>query len=410
VGPAAATSLRDALLDPRYLQDPYPVYRRLREEDPVHWFEPWGAWILTRHADVLGVLREEGKRFSVVGRIRRAVAALPEPMHAEMAPIVDHFSVGLLHSDPPDHSRLRGLISAAFTPRTVAGMRPPIEDLVELLLTEIGNQEEFDLVTAFAFPLPAIVVAQVLGMPPEDRFRARAWADAVSTFFGSNRLTPEIARRGQEGLLEARAYLAQLAAERRAEPRDDLISRLVAVQDQGASISDSEILSTCMTFLVGGHETTTALITSGMLTLSHFPEQYERLRADNSLMPAAVEEILRFESPNQRIIRIALEDAEIGGRTIRKGESVMLLLGAANRDPEQFPDPDQFNVGRDPNRHLAFAMGAHFCIGAPLARLEGQIALIALLDRFRDFTVESRPEWVGNPTLRLLREMRMRVT
>jgi cytochrome P450 len=409
LSPVAATSLQDALLGPGYLQDPYPVYRRLREEDPVHWFEPWGAWILTRHADVLGVLREEGKRFSVVGRIRRAVAALPGPMHGEMAPIVDHFSVGLLHSDPPDHGRLRGLISAAFTPKTIAAMDPRITTLVETLLTDINGRDRFDLLATFAFPLPALVVAQVLGMPPEDRFRARGWADAISTFFGSNRLTPEIARRGQSGLLEARGYLAELAEERRQAPRDDVISRLVAAQDRGEPVSDAEILSTCMTFLVGGHETTTALITSGMLCLSSFPQELERLRADPSLMPTAVEEILRYESPNQRIIRIALEDVDIGGRMIRKGESVMLLLGAANRDPDQFPDPDRFDIGRDPNKHLAFAMGAHFCIGAPLARLEGQIALAALLERFPRLVIESRPEWIGNPTLRLLRELRVQV-
>jgi cytochrome P450 len=398
-------SLHDALLDPGYVHDPYPVYRRLREEDPVHWFEPWGAWILTRYADVLGVLREEGRAFSVVGRIRRAVAVLPEPMHLEMAPIVDHFSVGLLHSDPPDHSRLRGLISAAFTPKSIAAMRFRIQELVASLLAEVDGQDRVDLLAQFAFPLPALVVAQVLGMPPEDRFRARAWADAISTFFGSNRLTPAVARRGQEGLLEARAYLANLAAKRRVDPRDDVISRLVAAQDRGEPISDAEVLSTCMTFLVGGHETTTALITSGMLSLSRFPEERERLHSDGSLMPTTVEEILRYESPNQRIIRIALQDVEIGGRTIRQGQSVMLLLGAANRDPDQFPDPDHFDIGRDPNKHLAFAMGAHFCIGAPLARLEGQIALAALLERYPYFAVRSQPEWVGNPTLRLLRQL-----
>jgi pimeloyl-[acyl-carrier protein] synthase len=407
--PARSISLRDELLGPGYLTDPYPVYRRLREEAPVFWFEPWGAWILTRYADVLDVLREEGKRFSVVGRIRRAVSALPEPMHDEMAPIVDHFSVGLLHSDPPDHSRLRGLISEAFTPKSIAESRGWISELVDQLLDSLDGRQRFDLLHEFAFPLPAIVVAHVLGMPGQDRFRGKGWADAVSAFFGSNRLTPEVARHGQANLLEARAYLADLAAARRADPQDDVVSRLVAAQDRGEPISDAELLSTCMTFLVGGHETTTALITSGLLSLSRAPDEEARLRANDSLIPTAVEEFLRFESPNQRIIRIALQDVEIGGKQIEKGQSVMLLLGAANRDPDQFPDPDRLDVGRERNKHLAFAMGAHFCIGAPLARLEGQIAFEAILRRYPTLKIDVEPEWIGSPTLRLLRELQVRV-
>ncbi len=242
-------------------------------------------------------------------------------------------------------------------------------------------------------------------MPPEDRSQAKAWADAISAFFGSNRLTPEVARRGQANLLEARAYLGRLIEERRRDPREDVISRLVVAQERGEPISDEEILSTSMTFLVGGHETTTAMITSGVLALDRHPYQRKRLTDDPSLFSTAIDEILRFESPNQRIIRIALHDVEIGSQAIRKGESVMLLLGAGNRDPEQFADPDAFDVGRTPNRHLAFAMGAHFCIGAPLARLVGEVALRALYARFPQTSVAREPRWTGSPTLRLLQDL-----
>jgi cytochrome P450 len=401
-------SLHDDLLGPQYLQDPYPIYRRLREEDPVHWFEPWNAWILTRYSDVVSVLREDGKKFSVVGRVKRAVAVLPTAVQEEMAPALDHFSVGLVHSDPPDHSRIRRLISAAFTPRSVAESETWIQELVDQLLDGLAGREHFDLVGEFAFPLPALVVGRVLGMPPEDRFKGKKWADANVAFFGSNRLTTELARHGQSNLLEARAYLGGLAAARREAPGDDVISRLVAAKERGESISDSEILSTVMTFLLGGHETTTALITSGLLSLCRFPNQLERLRTDLSLIPAAAEEILRYESPNQRILRVALEDVELGDKEIKKGQSVMLLLGAANRDPDQFPDPDDLDIGRNPNKQVAFALGIHACIGASLARLEGEIALKSLLERYPRLEIEAEPEWIGNPMLRLLRELPVR--
>jgi cytochrome P450 len=401
----AADPLREALLAPEYLQDPYPTYRHLRETDPVHWFEPWGAWIVTRYADVLDVLRGEGKTFSVRGRIRRAVDAMPEASRASFEPIVDHFSTGLLHSDPPDHTRLRGLISAAFTPKSIAEDRAWIQRLVDDLLDELGDASRFDVLAQFAYPLPATVVARVLGLPPEDRFKGKVWADAVSSFFGSNRLTLEVARHGQENLMAARRYLTAVADDKQTAPQPDVLSRLVAAQDRGDPISDGELLSTAVTFLVGGHETTTAMITSGLLRLAEFPEELERLRADEALLETAVDEILRLESPNQRILRIALQDVEVGGREIHAGQQVMLLLGAANRDPEQFSEPDRLDVGRSPNRHLAFAMGAHFCIGAPLARLEGVVALGTFLRRYPRYAIEGRPEWIGSPTLRLLQSL-----
>jgi cytochrome P450 len=395
-------SLDDDLLDPGFLVDPYPVYTRLRDQDPVHWSEAWGCWVLTRYEDVARVLREDGKRFSVKGRIQRSVSTLPTSMHEELAPIVDHFSVGLLHSDPPDHTRLRRLINDAFTPRNVEAMRPRVELLVVELLDAIEDLDRFDLLAEFAFPLPAMVVADVLGTPRDDREQLRVWADEISEFFGANRLDPQVARQGQQSLLEAREYLWQLASDRRREPKDDLISRMIESQERGDPISDGEILSTCMTFLVGGHETTTALITNAIVGLKRFPEQEALLRDDASAMPTAVEEFLRYESTNQRLMRIALEDVEIGGRSIVAGQQLMLLLGAADRDPAEFHEPDRIDVRRRPNRHVALAMGPHFCIGAPLARLEAQVAIAALLERFPRIDVAIEPDWVGQPMLRLL--------
>ena len=399
-----AALLDRQLLAATFFANPYPVFEQLRTTDPVHWCEPWNYWIVSRYADVLACLRRDGRQFSVVGRFGGFLEALPAAARPRFQRIEEHYSAGLLHSDPPDHTRLRNLVNKAFTARVVEQMRPQIEAIVREILAAIESENGFDLIADFAFHLPAIVTAAVVGMPAHERHQFKAWPDDIAAFSAANRLTLEVAENARCSLLAVRSYLLEIATHRRAEPRDDLISRLVGAADQG--LSQGELLSTCVTFLVGGHETTTALIGSGLLALFQHPDQLAVLRADPAATPAAIEEFLRFESPNQRIGRLALEDVKIGERHIRRGQHVMLLLGAANRDPEQFPDPDRLDLYRAPNRHLAFAAGPHFCICMPLAQLEAEIAFKTLLHHFLQLhPARKETEWLPSYQLRMLKSL-----
>jgi cytochrome P450 len=402
----SAPSLDEQLLAPAFLNDPYPVYRRLRTEAPVYWCAPWECWVLTRYADIQAALREDGRGLSVAGRIQASLRRLPEAAQAQLEPLAAHYAVGLLHADAPDHSRLRALVNKAFNPRLIDAMQPAIQTTVDELLDRLPEAGEVDLIRDFAFPLPATVVALMLGLPVEDHLRVKVWIDQLNAFLGDNRASVEVAEHAQAGLLALREYVRGLAAERSARPREDLISHLVRAGD----ISDAELLSTCVTFIVGGHVTTTALIGNGLLALFEHPAALEQLRAEPAMLPSAVEEFLRFESPNQRIMRLAKTDVELGGTQIQRGQAIMLLLGAANRDAAQFPEPDWLDLRRAPNRHLAFAAGAHFCLGAPLARLEAQIALRSLLERFPRLRSAGRgADWVRSYTLRVLQSLAVRL-
>ena len=399
------------LLSPDFYANPYPVYEQLRTQDPVHWCEPWNCWVISRYDDIAAALRQDGRQFSVVGQFGSQLDALPESVRPRFQTIRQHFSVGLLHSDPPEQTRLRGLINKAFTTRVVEKMRPEIEATIDELLDGVERTGRMDVIRDFAFPLPAIVTANLVGMPPEDRHQFKAWSDDISAFSASNCLTVEVAERAQRSLLAIRTYLLDIAAERRRQPRDDLISRLVssereAAHKDGERPSEGELLSTCVTFIVGGHETTTALIGSGLLALFEYPDQLRELRDDPTLMTSAVEEFLRYGTPSQRINRLVKEDVEIDGRQIKRGQRVMFLLGSANRDSAQFFDADRLDIRRDPNHHLAFSMGPHFCIGAPLARLEATIAFDALLSRFPNLRLtQESPNWLPSYQLRMLKSL-----
>lgn len=398
------------LASPSFLVDPYPVYRRLREESPVHWSEDQGFWMLSRYDDVLGSLRDGGERYALSGAVAARFEGLSAADQAELRPIKDHYAVGLLHSDPPEHTRLRGLVSKAFTPRVIEGLRPGIQKVVNGLLDTLARKASPDLVSDFTFPLPAIVLCDVLGLPASDTARFKAWSDDIALFVGSGTTDVDQAHRAQASLIEARDYLTDLAEERRRRPQDDVISRLANATRED-SLTSGEFLSTCVTFLVGGHETTTALISSGALLLMQQPAQREILVEDPNVVASLVEETIRYETPGQRATRRLATDVEIGGKRMTKGQKVMLMLGAANRDAAQFEDGEDFEVRRDPNRHLGFGMGHHFCIGAPLARLEGQIALSELFRRFPTMEPASQaPDWVGNFHHRQLRSLRVELT
>ncbi|HEX4119068.1 MAG TPA: cytochrome P450 [Verrucomicrobiae bacterium] len=398
----------DLLLKSReFLQNPYPVYDQLRSASPVCWTELWGCWLLTRYEDVTSVLQDP-QRFSSRGRVTNVLKReLKPPFLAEAQPLIDHYAKGLINVDPPDHTRLRRLAQKTFLPRTLERLRPRVEKIANDLVSEFEAGGKMDVVRDFAYPLPITVIAELLGVPAADRDNLKHWSGAILEFQAVPRTDGEIVLRSQKALLELREYFCGIFAERKRQPQEDLISELVAVEEQGDHLTEEELLSTCVSILIGGHETTTSLLSSAVWLFLNHPEQLAKLRHAPASMNGAVEEVLRFESPFQRLTRVVTEDLEICGHAIRKGQTVMCLLGAANRDPAQFPDPARFDVERSPNRHMAFAHGIHFCIGAGLARLEAPIALNVLFGRLPGLRLEtSSVEW-SMGVLRALRSLQI---
>lgn len=391
-----------SLISPAFYADPYPIYRQLRANDPVHWSDTLGGWLLTRYDDVLDTLRDPA-RFSSQGRMLAALNHLPPGERAQVRPLEEHFSVGLISADPPDHRRLRTLVTAAFTPRVVEQMRPRVQALVDEALDAARERGDMDLIRDLAYPLPAIVIAEMLGAPAGDRDRFKVWSDGILAFQGTGRVTPEILDRAQRDLLEMRAFLGELLTHRRRVPGEDLLGRLVAAEAAGDKLSEAELLTLCVNLLTAGHETTTNLIGNGLLTLLRHPDQMRRLAEDPGLMPTAVEEMLRFESPLQRNPRRVVEDVEVGGKVLRRGDFVLQILGSANRDPARFAEPERFDIARQPNRHMAFGFGIHFCVGAPLARLEAPIAIGTVLRRLPRLELAAdRVAWQEHGLLRAL--------
>jgi cytochrome P450 len=382
---------------PEFLADPYPTYHRLRVEDPVHW-SPLGFWVLTRYEDVVAVLRDQ--RFAKEAMIA-AVAA-----RFGLAP--GTIGLSMLDRDPPDHTRLRGLVSKAFTPRVVERLRPHIQEIVDGLLDRVEGQGTMDLIEEFAYPIPVMVICELLGVPVEDHERFKTWSLDLARGLDSIMLPvdSEVARRSgiaRQGLTD---YFRALIAARRAAPRNDLLSALIAAEEAGDTLSEDELLASSILLLVAGHETTVNLIGNGTLALLRHPDQLRRLRDDPGLIASAVEELLRYDGPVQRTARMPSVDVAIGGRTIKQGEMVMPFIGAADRDPAQFPDPDRLDLARADNRHVAFGMGIHFCLGAPLARVEGQLAINTLLRRLPKLALASeRPEYRQSLTLRGLKAL-----
>jgi len=371
--------------DPAWVEDPYAVYAELRHANPVH-RSPLGFWVFTRHADCLAVLRD--RRSSSDGRnvdteTFRELRAVDltamqgaDAVLGEMAPF--------LFRDPPDHTRLRGLVQKAFTPRVVEGLRPRVEEICGQLLDAALQRGEADLVADYAYPLPVQIIVEMLGVPAEDHEQFRVWSDALARGLDPDFLLPPAAVQQRLGaILSFVQYFASLIEERRKRPGDDLLSRLIAAEEQGDVLTQGELLSTCILLLVAGHETTVNLISGGTLALLEHPDQLARFRDDPAVLRSGVEEMLRFVPPVQLTGRVALEDMEVAGARIEAGQFSMLLIGSANRDPDAFTDPDTFDVTRADNNHLGFGFGIHHCLGAPLARLEAQIALSALVRRAR---------------------------
>ncbi len=370
------------LLSPDYIESPYAVYDRLRERHPVFWSAQWQAWLLTRYDDVRAVLKDYN-RFSNRGRYTEYLSGLSADERAQLAYLEHHYEHGgLVQSDPPEHTRLRKLISHAFTPRMIERMRGLVERIVDELIEGLDGKPEIDLIREFAFPLPAIVIAGMLGVAPEERNQFKDWSSAIQRFLGSGKVNFEYGLASQEAWRSMNDHFAALLAARRAEPREDLVSLMAAASEDGDRLSEGELIRTCGAMLVAGHETTTNLISNAIWLLLRHPDQLERLRNDPSLYPAAVEEFLRYESPFQSAPRTLKEDVGIRGQTMRKGQLAYVMLGAANRDPDRFAHPEDLDITRQDNKQLAFGHGIHMCLGASLARLEGPIAIRALLERF----------------------------
>lgn len=385
------------------LLDPYPLYAILRGQAPIlRETAEQGSWHLTRYQDVAVALRDprlSARRTTT--QLRKLPSEMTDQQRERMAFFLRYFRLLMLLQDPPDHTRLRGLASKAFTPRMVEGLRSRIEWLVDDLLAPHLVAGKMDVVTALAVPLPLIVIMEVLGIPVEDRAQFKIWSDAL--FVGGDPTSEEafIAR------VQLVTYLHDLISARRAHPQDDLISACVTAHYEGAAFSEDEIISQCEGILIAGHETTTALIANGMLALLQNTQVWQRFRDHLELADSGIEELLRYDSPFQFATRIAREDFMFSGEHLRAGEQVVLWLGAANRDPARFPNPDTLDLVRQDNRHLAFGGGVHYCLGSALARLEGQIALGKLASQLNNvrLTTSTVIRSTGNPTLRTVQSL-----
>jgi pimeloyl-[acyl-carrier protein] synthase len=374
---------------PEVIEDPYPLYHRLRAEDPVHQ-SPAGMWVLSRYDDVAVALRDP--RFG-----RRGFQELISARFGQAG-----FGPSMLLQDPPDHTRLRTLVSKAFTPRAVEGLRGQIQQMVDRLLDAVADGGEMDLIADLAYPLPAGVICEMLGVPAGDRDRFRQWSNDIARSFDAIPFPDsEVIARANAAGRAIGAYFQDLVAERRQAPRADLLSALIAVEEAGDRLSTEELFATVILLFLAGHETTANLIGNGMLALLRHPTELRRLLQDPALIDTAVEELLRYDSPVQRVSRITNEDVIIGDRLIPTGSMVLALLGAANRDPAHFAEPDRLDLTRPDNRHVAFGSGIHFCLGAPLARLEGRIAIGSLLRRWPRLALATdQVQWRQTFTLR----------
>jgi cytochrome P450 len=388
------------LLDPEVLADPYPLYRRLREHDPVMWDPFLHAWVVTDYAGVMTVLQ----KFSA--------DRTPSPEHikamglASLEPIAQVMAKQMLFMDAPAHTRLRKLCSAAFTSRRVEQLRRQIEDITNSLIDAVTATGRMDVVGDFAAPLPAIVTAQLLGVPTSDHRQLKVWSADFAEMLGNFQHNPDRAGQVLRSLQEMSAYFRSAIREQERNPGEGLIHSLMTAEADGSRLSEEEVIANTIVTMVGGQETTTNLIGNGLLTLLRNPAELAQLRDNPSIIESAVEELLRYESPSQHTARLAPDAVTLGGKLIRKRDAVMAVMAAGNRDPNRFSDPDKLDLTRTDNRHLAFGWAAHFCFGAPLARMEGQVGFSTLLRRLPNLALEpGKLVWRENLGLRGLKAL-----
>ncbi|MGE0493123.1 MAG: cytochrome P450 [Vulcanimicrobiota bacterium] len=377
-------------------RNPYPVYHLLRKLDPVHWSESWGAWFLTGYADIASLKKDD--RFSV-GRVsdftkRLGIEGL------DLSAVERRLSSWLLFMDPPRHDQLRALVAKVFTPKSLSRMEGIVAARVDHLLDPVGPGQA-DLLAVLASPLPVLTIADILGAPPEEVASFEGWSHDLVSFLGSDGPAPEVVVQGAASLAAMEAYFTELIAQRRSQPADDLLSDLLAVE----GLQDDDILGLATLLFAAGHDTTTNLIGNGLLALLEHPEQTARLVAEPERMAAVLEEVLRYDGPSQITSRYATEDVEVAGKLVRAGQCVNLCIGAANRDPSQFAEPDRFDIDRAATRHLAFGIGIHFCLGAFLARMEARAAWQGVLRRWPSARLATRPSHYPSVGFRRLRAL-----
>ena len=392
-----------------FLHNPYPVYDQLRANDPVHWSAENGYWIITRYADIVAQVQNQQLSSN---RIGAHAGRMPVEAKEHFRPLFAAVGSWMLMIDPPDHTRLRGLVSKAFTPGVVENMRGLVQNLINDMLASVTQRGRMDLMTELANPLPAMVIAEMLGVPATDQQQFKAWSDDIAhglAGIDSARNKEELFSLydlAQTSFLALASYFRDKVVELRKQPRENLLSALIRAEDQGDRLTEDELLANCVLLMLAGHETTTNLIGNGVLALLRHPDQKERLARNPETIVAAVEELLRYDSPVQKMARIALTEINIAGKQIKQGDLVCFSFGAANRDPEQFVAPAQLDIERKPNRHLAFGHGLHYCVGAALARLEGQIAINTIISRLPVLRLETEDlEWHRNFTLRGLKSL-----
>ena len=392
------------------LQDPYPTYTRLLEEGPLHYVDvgsKWAVWSVFGHAECSSIAKDP--RLSAK-RAQQMLLPLPLSRQAEFSELARMLSLWLIFMDPPEHTRLRKLLNKGFSPAAVEGLRPQVEAIVNRMLQPLKRGSEIDLMREFANPMPVRIISEMLGVPQELHDSFVGWSRAIALFRGSPDRTVEHAQGAQDALIEMTNFFRKAVAERRRNKGSDLISLLIDIEEDGEVLTEEELYAQCIALLFAGHETTRNLIGNGMYTLLKNPEQTSELRENPEMIRSAVEEILRYESPVQFTARVLKEDIEVCGQRIPQKWTMLCMLGAANRDPKRFKDPNQLDLKRLNNQHLAFSAGPHFCIGGQLARLEGQVALLNLVQRFPEMKLTGpRPVWASTFGLRGLNSLQVMI-
>ncbi len=395
-----------AIYDPRdraTINDPIPVFRSLQNDDPCHWCKPLKSWLLIRYQDVREILLDENIS---ADRLTPYYESLPDDQRRGISEMVRYLNTWIAFKDPPDHTRMRTLLNKVFTPGAIRSPRPAVEDAVAHLLDPLLAKPEFDFIKEFAYPLPANVILMMLGLPAEDMESLHEWSAQMQPFIGGATTSPDKYAKAQEGAIAMAEYFRAAIRERVSRPRNDMLSKLVACREKDDALSEDEVIGTAMLFLFGGHETTTNLIGNGVRALLQHPDQLARLRAEPSLIRKAVEEILRYDGPTLATVRVVKHPHERHGQKLAQGDRVFVMIHGANHDERRFEDPDEFNIERDPNPHLTFNYGIHFCLGAPLARLEGDVAIGAVIERMPSLKLaRDSYDYMDTMVMRGVREM-----
>jgi cytochrome P450 len=368
-------TLHDSVYNPRdraTINNPLPIFRQLQEQDPCHWCAPLKSWVFTRYDDVREILLDD--KISA-DRLTPYFASLPDDRRKGVAEVIKYLNTWVAFKDPPDHTRIRSLLNKVFTPGAIRSLRPSITAAVTQLLEPLIEKSEFDFVKEFAYPLPANVILTMLGLPADDMEKLHEWSAEMQPFIGGATTSTDKYARAETGAVAMADYFRAAIRERTSRPRDDMLSKLVACQENDEALTEDEVIGSAILFLFGGHETTTNLIGNGVRALLGHPSQSAEVRQDPDRMKAAVEEILRFDGPTLASVRLVSTEHERCGKTLKKGQRVFVMIHGANHDLDKFSDPETFDISRSPNPHLTFNYGIHFCLGAPLARLEGEIAI-----------------------------------